>query len=530
MRAHQRTGPHVAGTGLPDAGPLPSAAALRCVRHALDAARAALAGDSACVPQQPLLAAAAGVSLRSLQRHFAAVLGRSPQAELEALRLTAARQTLCDAAAPSVLDAALRHGFGHPGRFAMAYSRAFGESPSATLRAARRQAPAATWPLNVSPGVPLLLHPLRAGAAPDAPRARRATDDLAIALGAKRGLVLLNPEADPGVRPRVLDAARAGALRLEGRVEAGEVVLTLVQAASGRLVATLRERLAPRAGAAWARRAAWRVANAIDQAEVEQARRTPHHRADTEALVRRARPAILTQDPALTRMALDLLGEVLHRDPTHSRASALAGFGYAVAANHCFVRDAYCERSRAVAHAERAMALAGDDPEVLTFAAGVMSFTGQLERSGLLVRRSLALDPDQPEAWRRLGILHVFGGEPGSAAAIFRRLRRQWPDGNDGNMALIQIGIAELALGRFGPSARALSRALDAQPFRAWPHRFLVAAAWHAGAHAEARRSLAMLRSSFPDLTVEQCERSDALHAKAKALVLDGLARAGLPS
>jgi hypothetical protein len=51
----------------------------------------------------------------------------------------------------------------------------------------------------------------------------------------------------------------------------------------------------------------------------------------------------------------------------------------------------------------------------------------------------------------------------------------------------------------------------------------------HAGAHEEARRSLASLRRAFPDLTVEWCARSVALHPEAKERVLNGLARAGLP-
>ena len=112
---------------------------------------------------------------------------------------------------------------------------------------------------------------------------------------------------------------------------------------------------------------------------------------------------------------------------------------------------------------------------------------------------------------------------------MFRRLLRGWPTGNDANMGLIQLGVANFLLGDYARSARALSRALDQQPSRAWPHRFLTAAATHAGAHEEARRSLASLRRSFPDLTVDWCARSEALHPEARDRVLEGLARAGLP-
>lgn len=487
------------------------------VSQALAAAKAALAADAAEIPSLAVLAKAAGVSPRSLQRHFAAVLGRSPQAVLQHLRLAAARQTLCSGKVSVVLDAALQHGFEHPGRFAIAYARAFGEAPSATLRAARTPASAVVGPS----GTPILLQPLRPATLAEAAWARRANDDLAIALGRMRDLVLLSPDAP------LAEAGRA--FRLEGRVEGRTVILSLVQAARGRIIATQREELATQAGVTWANRAARTVAASVRDERVEEARRTPRHRMDAETLVLRARPAMLSQDPGLTRTALDLLGEVLHRDPWHARAHALTGFGQAVAANHCFGGDPATRRERALGHMTRALALAADDPEVLTLAAGVMSFTDRLGEAEQLATQSLALDPDQPEALRRLGILRIFRGDAQGAGAIFRRLLKGWPSGNDGNMALIQIGIADFALGRYSRSARVLSHAIDQQPFRIWPHRFLAAAAWHAGAYQEARRSLAALQSAFPDLTVDQCDRADALHPDAKARVLDGLARVGLP-
>ena len=118
------------------------------VGRALAAVKATLAADPAAVPSLAALAEAAGVSPRSLQRHFVMVLGRSPQAVLQQLRLAAARQTLRSGEVSLVLDAALRHGFEHPGRFAIAYASAFAEAPSATLRAARARATAATGRFN----------------------------------------------------------------------------------------------------------------------------------------------------------------------------------------------------------------------------------------------------------------------------------------------------------------------------------------------------------------------------------------------
>ncbi|MGW4339775.1 AraC family transcriptional regulator [Rhodococcus koreensis] len=80
-----------------------------------------------------------GVSVRSLQRAFQEDLGTSPSRYLESLRLARVREDLLAANGPdtgSVTDIAYRWGFVHLSRFAAAYRRRYGETPSATrLRA-----------------------------------------------------------------------------------------------------------------------------------------------------------------------------------------------------------------------------------------------------------------------------------------------------------------------------------------------------------------------------------------------------------
>jgi AraC-like DNA-binding protein len=81
------------------------------------------------------LCKAAGVSERSLEYAFKAVMGLTPVAYLTRLRLHRVRQALL-AAAPgstSVSTEALRWGFWHFGEFARAYKECFGEYPSDTL-------------------------------------------------------------------------------------------------------------------------------------------------------------------------------------------------------------------------------------------------------------------------------------------------------------------------------------------------------------------------------------------------------------
>jgi transcriptional regulator GlxA family with amidase domain len=83
------------------------------------------------------VAEAAGVSLRALQNGFQQFRGTSPSAALRAMRLEAAKRDLLSGAVPSVTAVALKWGFSHLGRFAIAYGAMFGSSPSDDLRRAR---------------------------------------------------------------------------------------------------------------------------------------------------------------------------------------------------------------------------------------------------------------------------------------------------------------------------------------------------------------------------------------------------------
>ncbi|GAA1921278.1 AraC family transcriptional regulator [Nocardioides lentus] len=85
----------------------------------------------------PDLAAAVGVSARTLQETFRRELGSTPLRELRRVRLERAHAELLrgDATTTSVTEVALRWGFPHLGRFSQAYREAHGRLPSASLAA-----------------------------------------------------------------------------------------------------------------------------------------------------------------------------------------------------------------------------------------------------------------------------------------------------------------------------------------------------------------------------------------------------------
>lgn len=94
------------------------------------------------------IAGALGVGVRSLQRTFQRVRGRSPLEVLLQRRLERAREALLTATpGATVTTIAAEFGFFELGRFARQYKGHFGESPSATL--ARRRGAATPHPSGV---------------------------------------------------------------------------------------------------------------------------------------------------------------------------------------------------------------------------------------------------------------------------------------------------------------------------------------------------------------------------------------------
>jgi AraC-like DNA-binding protein len=108
--------------------------------HRRDAVDAAL-GFAEAHLDEPLtldrLCAVTDSSARTLNRGFRERVGASPMAFIKQQRLERAHRDLL-ATLPdetSVTRVAMRHGIGHLGRFSVDYRRAFGVSPSETLRA-----------------------------------------------------------------------------------------------------------------------------------------------------------------------------------------------------------------------------------------------------------------------------------------------------------------------------------------------------------------------------------------------------------
>ena len=84
-------------------------------------------------PSMPAIAAALGVSKRTIGHDFHQLFGIGPARYLRLRRMVAARRALL-AREGSVTRIAVAHGFTELGRFAAEYRAVFGDTPSQTLK------------------------------------------------------------------------------------------------------------------------------------------------------------------------------------------------------------------------------------------------------------------------------------------------------------------------------------------------------------------------------------------------------------
>jgi transcriptional regulator GlxA family with amidase domain len=116
----------VADDGDPQMGVRP-----RIVKRVVDA----LDADPGRAWTAGAMAELAGVSIRRLQQGFREALGLSPFEYLFEIRLERAHEALTSAGPEAtVADIAYRWGITHTGRFASAYRRRYGVTPSETLK------------------------------------------------------------------------------------------------------------------------------------------------------------------------------------------------------------------------------------------------------------------------------------------------------------------------------------------------------------------------------------------------------------
>ena len=539
MKLPARSEPHPAAFR----APLP-----RDVRRAIDYMRRS-AGERISFAD---IAGYCGVPARTLNKHFRAFLGHSPMQYLQRLRLAAARETLLSGAfGLTVTDVAKRYCFNHFGRFAAQYRRAFGESPSATLRNARLASRSLQLEETAHPyGVPLASRekPSIAILPCQTPRfeaelprlAESLAEALAAALSSVRTLDVMAPKSprstarDPQRYARDLSARYVLTGRIAPSSARLRVVLRLFDSATGHHVwgdsfdgdrdhpHELQDRLIAVVFDA--------IPHRIRGAEIERAQRALPQNLDAYGLAMRALPFVFASRPDATRRALDLLHRAMEIDPDYGLAAALAAWGHGQLVMYNGTQAPAEERSNALQLVQRAAVLDDHDPIVLTAQCAVHTMAGNFDAAEALVARSLALDPSFGWSWGRSAWLHAYKGESEAAIEHFNRALQLDPNAASRANNFTGIGAAHFNAGRYETAASWLQRALIAEPGAAWPNRSLSVSYARMGDRLKAVNSLDALRRSSPDLTVRQVVAAVPFRPQFLERLGNGLSDLGLPA
>src|SRR6516162_5801157 len=230
--------------------------------------------------------------------------------------------------------------------------------------------------------------------------------------------------------------------------------------------------------------------------EAEAARSTGRPTTDLTAydLYLRARAMVWSSARQIPE-ALGLLEQAIARDPRYGPALAWAAF--------CCYRllldgpsdDPAADRLKGADFAQRALKIAGDDPEVIVNAALALSCFGEdIDAMIALVDRALALNPNFARGWHVGGILRLFAGHPDPAIEYAETALRLSPRARVGT-SLSLVGQAHFLARRFDEAVPKLLLAIQDDPTFPAPYRYLAACYAHMGRLAEAQEIVQRLRA-----------------------------------
>ena len=267
----------------------------------------------------------------------------------------------------------------------------------------------------------------------------------------------------------------------------------------------------------------------IQQAEIERARRKRPENLGAYDLYLRALRNIHAASPENNAAALELLNRAIALDPGYAGALAVAAWGLEHRTSMGWPPVTADDRQRGLQFARAALAIGGDDPDVVAHCALVILALGREYDQGLeIVRRAVEANPNDAMVLTRAGICHLKGGSLDEAMTLLNRVIRLSP----GDTFAAKTGIANvhLCLGHYQDALDWAGRSLAENPRFDPTHWILIAANAHLGRLDEAKRALAVLLATVPGTTVARVARGQ--HTKdphRTEVLIEGLRLAEMP-
>ena len=236
----------------------------------------------------------------------------------------------------------------------------------------------------------------------------------------------------------------------------------------------------------------------LQAAETARSRSRPTTDLTAYDLFLRALAHSLSYERDQLTQAVDLLQQVIERDPLYGPALALAAHCHRNFAVMNWTEDPEAVRLTSVGLARQALRVGPDDPDVLARAAVTFGYFG--EDIGVavgLIDRCLALNPSYARAWHWSGLLRVFAGQPERALDDFQNYLRLSPRDRLASY-MNGLGEAHFFCRRFDEAAANLLGSLERAPGFPITYRVLASCYAHMGRLDEAREIVRRLRAITP--------------------------------
>jgi TolB-like protein/Tfp pilus assembly protein PilF len=273
------------------------------------------------------------------------------------------------------------------------------------------------------------------------------------------------------------------------------------------------------------------IAPKLEQAEIERTKRKPTENLDAYDYYLRGLAALHLWTRDSNNEALELSYKAIEHDPDFAVAYGLAARCYLRRKTNGWVTDREHEIAETTRLARRAADLGRDDAVALCSAGIALALVaGDLDTGDALVDRALVLNPNLALAWLQSSWVKVWLGE--SEVAIERAARAMRLSPNDPQIFNMQAGTAtaHFLAGRYAEALSWAEMSLRDQPDYFLSIFVAAASAALAGADAAARKFMARLRQTTPELRISNLRdrvpirRPDDIDRFAQ-----GLRKAGLP-
>jgi adenylate cyclase len=243
------------------------------------------------------------------------------------------------------------------------------------------------------------------------------------------------------------------------------------------------------------------------KAEIQRAQRKPTENLQAYDLMLRAWPHFYTRTRESLVEAERLLCRAIEIDPSYAPAlAALASFKFvSLSQNWVDRREAAI---REMIHiAQTALALDGNDPEVLHWASWIIALPGGDLRGGItLINKSIDLNPNNAAALQKAGALYAFAGDKQSAVAQLERSIRL----NPFNRTLdfyFAYALAHFVAGEHEAAVEWTGKALQEVPNMVAALRYRAASLGLLGRLEEGRQVVQRILELVPDFTISRARR-----------------------